>query len=420
MKVFAVPDYLPVLGDRAKMYRRQRRRYVEDNISYVVLVPTLRCNLACSYCQVARVGENVRGFDWTDEVAQQVFVFLSGLTAQDIKIEFQGGEPLLALRRLHEVRNFCRGLFTRRAFVVCTNLQHVDQQAWEFLEASDTTISTSLDGSLALHKKQRTKSNENTDVFLANLNTALDRFGPAKVSALPTLDIEDLPEPEQLISFYQRFGFNSIYLRPVAHYGFARKRHTARTIASHWNCFRRKFMEQLIAYNYEHNTTFEEFYFTHCLRRVLQPGTNNHIDLRSPNMIGHDHILIDYDGRIYPTDEARMLTRTGQIDLSIGNVFDGIDEEKRTLLNMYVDNENDPVCSSCRHQPFCGRDVIDDLARYGTIDIERNKTEFCHRHMDLFDHVLELLDDPSPAARHSLAIWTGVVDFDPLLNRVLV
>src|SRR5262249_41839291 len=34
-----------------------------EGISYLILVPTLRCNLACDYCQVSRAAEGAKGFD---------------------------------------------------------------------------------------------------------------------------------------------------------------------------------------------------------------------------------------------------------------------------------------------------------------------------------------------------------------------
>ena len=37
------------------------------NIGYLILIPTLRCNLSCSYCQVSRAPEKAKGFDWSDE-----------------------------------------------------------------------------------------------------------------------------------------------------------------------------------------------------------------------------------------------------------------------------------------------------------------------------------------------------------------
>jgi len=410
---------LDELKRRASLYRRQRRRFIENKISYVVLVPTLRCNLSCSYCQVSRVSEQASGFDWSDQIEAHVIDFLGGLECNEIKIEFQGGEPLLALGQLTRIRNFVRQAFASSSFVVCSNLQHVSHEAWQFLGESDTQISTSIDGSARLHQKQRTITEADTDQFFANIDYALKRFGPEKLSALPTLDVEDLPNPVELIELYRGLGLTSIYLRPIAYHGFARKRHVASDISVKWNAYRRQFMRELIEYNFKHESAIEEYYFSHCLRRVLRPDSNGHVDLRSPNLLGRDYILIDFDGRFYPSDEARMLTRIGQIDLSVGSVETGIENEKLHQLNAHGDNETDARCQQCQHQPYCGRDVIDDLARYGTIDLDRHETEFCQRHMDIFNQVHELLTSNSPAVQWSLARWSGVVDFDPLLRRYI-
>lgn len=73
--------------------------------------------------------------------------------------------------------------------------------------------------------------------------------------------------------------------------------------------------------------------FPHCLRRVLRSGHNHHADLRNPNIIGESYVVIDYDGKFYPTDEARMVTRVGQLDLSMGDVFSGMNRDKIEVLN---------------------------------------------------------------------------------------
>ena len=80
-------------------------------LSYLILVPTLRCNLKCDYCQVSRVAENAKGFDWDEKKLSKVVEFLDELTTPDIKIEFQGGEPLLRLDILENIRTFCRERF---------------------------------------------------------------------------------------------------------------------------------------------------------------------------------------------------------------------------------------------------------------------------------------------------------------------
>jgi radical SAM protein with 4Fe4S-binding SPASM domain len=154
----------------------------------------------------------------------------------------------------------------------------------------------------------------------------------------------------------------------------------------------------------------DESYLSLCLRRILQPGRDRHVDLRNPNPVGSDYVVIDYDGTVYPTDEARMLTRSGIVDLAIGHVSSGWDTERRDALNTHSTNQWDPACERCAYQPFCGRDVIDDLARYGRIDIPRLETEFCRRHLHIFDFIFSLIYSEDEAALYSLRRWLRVPD----------
>ena len=41
-----------------------------------MIIPTLRCNLKCSYCQVSRVDENTKGYDWSKETVKDFINFL--------------------------------------------------------------------------------------------------------------------------------------------------------------------------------------------------------------------------------------------------------------------------------------------------------------------------------------------------------
>ena len=172
------------LAYTAFSYRWAHRLYQPGPLDYVILVPTLRCNLACGYCQVSRVNEDTPGFDWTPKVLQSVLEFLGSLPRRTLKVEFQGGEPLLALDALIRVRDFCRDHFDKVEFVVCTNLQSVSDEAWAFLADDDTFISTSLDANRATHLRQRTVTEAKTEEFLGNLRRAIEKFGNRKVSAL--------------------------------------------------------------------------------------------------------------------------------------------------------------------------------------------------------------------------------------------
>ncbi len=416
---YDLSDRLAALRGRAQSFRIAQRSYIPSEMSYLILVPTLRCNLACSYCQVSRVAERASGFDWSEETLNSVLEFIQNLRVPRLKVEFQGGEPLLALSLLKRVREFCRTNLADVEFVICTNLQSISQEAFEFLSHADVTISTSFDGTQDLHRKQRMSSDEEMQGFLGNVRRFLERFGPNKLSALPTLDPECLPSADELLDGYFDWGMSSIFLRPVANYGFARKAHDAQVISENWYQFHQEVVAEMIQRNFQRGTHFEDYYLSLCLRRMLRSDINGHVDLRNPNLLGKDYIVVDYDGTFYPTDEARMLTRTGQIDLSVGHVSGGVDQNKLNTLNAYSSNFGDPDCDNCRHQAYCGRDVIDDLSRYGRIDLPRSETEFCKRHLYMFGLIEDLIQSPAPAVHHSLALWAGIPEWDPILSKAI-
>jgi radical SAM protein with 4Fe4S-binding SPASM domain len=239
------------------------------------------------------------------------------------------------------------------------------------------------------------------------LQLLIDTFGVAKVSALPTINPNAPPDPDELIDAYAGLGFGSIFLRPINFHGFARKRHPgAREQDERWALYYEEFLRRLIERNWQDKSRFlEETYFSICLRRIFQPGRERHVDLRNPNPVGVDYVVIDYDGTVYPTDEARMLARSNVIDLSIGHVRSGWDTPARELLNRHATNANDPACTRCTYQPYCGRDLIDDIARYGRIDLPREETEFCRKHLRIFDLIFELIYSEDEAVRYSLSRW---------------
>jgi len=405
------------LAYNAFRYRWARRFHIPTELNYVILVPTLRCNLACAYCQVSRVNENTPGHDWGEDTLKAVIGWLDGLTTKSIKIEFQGGEPLLRLDLLSKVRDFARSRFDDASFVVCTNLQEVSEDAWSFLAFADTHISTSLDPTLELHQRHRTGTTSETEKFSRNLSRATTEL-PGKVSALPTFDVDALPDPILVIETYAAFGLRSVYLRAVNHQGFARKRFRTRDAGRIWGDYVDRFIRALIDYNWSASDPIEEYYFSHCLRRVIRGGHDGHVDLRNPNIVGRSYVVVDHDGAFYPTDEARMISRLGQIDLRMGDVRKGMDRTTVDAINAEATNTFDADCVHCPYQAFCGLDFIDDLSRYGRIDLARHETDFCQRHLAIFDLVFELLYSDDPKVRHSLALWSGLEEIDPSLVRI--
>lgn len=392
------------LATTSRRFNLAQRWTRASELDYLILVPTLRCNLSCSYCQVSRVTENALGYDWSEETHVAVLKFIDQLPTNHIKIEFQGGEPTIRPDLIRSIIQACER-FERKQFVICTNLQSITSELWTLFDNDDVYLSTSLDGTVLNHTKQRT--GDDTHQFIANLEAVIKRYGPHKVSALPTIDPKNPPEIEDILQTFGDFGFNSIFLRPINYQGFARKKHRySREIDDNWREYHRSFVEKIIEVNWnDRSRVLEETYFSICLRRIFQPSADRHVDLRNPNPMAVDYLVIDHDGVIYPTDEARMLARSGIIDLSLGKVGEDWRGQKWAQMNSHSTNLFDPACARCAYQPFCGKDVVDDLARYGTIDIDRTQTAFCQRHLSIFDHVFDLIYRQDERVNYSLSRW---------------
>jgi len=397
------------LNETAFLHRLAGRMRTPSELSYLILVPTLRCDLACSYCQVSRAALNAKGFDWSEKTLGQVLSYIDTSQSKKIQIEFQGGEPTLRVDLMKSVMEFCRQKFTECRFIICTNLSNLSPEFLELVSSDDVFVSSSMDGSPQMHKAQRTDTDELTSLFFDNFERLAELIG-GRLSALPTLDSKNLPEPSGFLDAFDHYNMRSIYLRPIVYHGFARKRHAdSRNHQNDWQSFYEACVFEMIKRNAGcHGEYYEEYYLTLILKRLLRSGEDSHIDLRAPNWLGYDHQLIDYNGRIYPSDEARMMARTGQVDLSIGSVETGIDEQKRSSIQARAFNALDPWCSQCPYQAACGSDPIDDLARHGRADVPKPASAFCQKHLHMFDFAMSLIYSDDKSVQRSLTYWLNL------------
>src|SRR3546814_4560253 len=83
-------------------------------------------------------------------------------------------------------------------------------------DRDDVYNSTSLDGDVATHTANRTATPAATKRFRTNLETVIARYGPDKVSALPTLDPLAPPDIDALIDSYAALGLDSRSEEPTS------------------------------------------------------------------------------------------------------------------------------------------------------------------------------------------------------------
>lgn len=404
----------PTWNDLERAAHRTRKAFLLEGPSLHIIVVSLRCDHSCQYCQVSRAAVGAQGFDLSFENADLAVDRIFESPSPDLTIEFQGGEPALRfdlVRHIVARAEALNGEAGRRlSFSMVSTLHHLSDDDLVFCRDHQIRLSTSIDGPQALHDAQR--PNPGRDSWartMDGLQRARDIVGVDSVSALPTLTRKALEDPARVIDHYRELGFPSIFLRPVSPYGFALK--TRRAIGyemAEFLAFYEKALDYILTLNAQ-GEAFEETYASILLRHMLTPFHSGYVDLRSPAGAGLGVLVYNYDGKVYPADEARMAAETGDARFALGHVRDGFDvlmgsPAMRWLATGSV-AETLPGCSTCAFVPYCGSDPVYHATVQGDPVGDRATSDFCLKHKSLFTLLFNRLADADIETLATFTAW---------------
>ncbi len=405
--------FLRAPGDKSPidlLALKVRTRYarLEHFTNLHIFVVSLRCEHSCPYCQVSRQSEDRESYDMTPEIAEKALDLVFRSPSQSLKIEFQGGEPLLNFEMIRYVveQAKIRNLIAKRdlAFVIATNLAPITPEMLEFCRAHDILISTSLDGPKDLHNKNRPRPGKDSwERATKGIELARQTLGFDRVSALMTTTQTSLPRVKDIIDMYLELGFTSIFLRPLSPYGFALKTKSfAAYNTDRWLDFYKAGLDYILEIN-RAGIAFAEDYASLILTKMLTSNDPGYVDLTNPSGIGLGAIVFNYDGGIFASDESRMLAEMGDNTLRLGDVQTSSYEDiylSDTLLDALENSFtlSVPMCSDCAFEPFCGADPVYHHAVMKDFTGRKPESEFCRRNMAIFKHLLHLMNSDKATA----------------------
>ena len=370
-----------------------------DGPSLFMVVPTLRCDHDCRYCQVSRAPVTKPGYDLDEDHISKILAFISGSSTTDhVKIEFQGGEPLLAFPF---VKTFVRQAKEQLAgkklsFVICSALGPLDEDiiGWA-AQNEDVLFSVSLDGPEALHVTHRpSKYFHSHRHLMKGLARLVSGVGIDRVSCLATVTSQSLDCPEDIVRAYFNLGLSSLFLRPLSPFGFASQQmSTMGYKAVDYFEFYKKCLRYIIELNRD-RIFAEDFALAH-LHNLFRPAQSGYIDLQQPAGYVLGALVINYDGNVFGSDEARMLYESTQAEeLVLGNIesAETIAFHHPATVNMLSGTflSASPGCDECAWQPFCGADPLYHLSTQGDHVGNKSISFFCQLERYVFDHLLEL------------------------------
>ncbi len=374
-----------------------------------IFVVSLRCEHSCPYCQVSRQSDDRTAFDMSAETAEAALSLVFRSPSPAIKIEFQGGEPLLnfSLIRFIVERAEAINVVEKRnlRFVITTNLALMTEEILAYCRSHAILISTSLDGPADLHNANRPRpGGDSYQRTISGIRMAREMLGRDQVSALMTTTKASLGRVRDIIDEYVVQGFDGIFLRPLSPYGFAVKTKWFKGYdADKWLAFYFEGLDYIIDLN-RAGHVFAENYASTILVKMLTPFETGYVDLRSPAGIGLGALVYNYDGDVYASDEGRMLAEMDDKTFRLGNVHADRYEDiilADELLNPVEESfaASAPMCADCAFEPYCGADPVFHHATQGDFVGLKPTSAFCSRNMAIFRRLISIMRDDDEAKR---------------------
>jgi His-Xaa-Ser system radical SAM maturase HxsB len=388
---------------------RSKKAFLDGFTALHIFVVSLRCEHSCHYCQVSRVSADRTRYDMSEETARRALDLVFRSPAPRLKVELQGGEPLLHFERVRQIIEDarCRADGEQREieFVVTTNLALLDDEMLTFFREHGVFLSTSIDGPEALHNANRPRpGNDSHARAVDGIRRAREALGHDRVAALMTTTRASFQSPEAIVDEYARLGFSSVFLRPLSPYGFALRsvRTTGYSMREFLEFYVRA-LDRILALN-ANGTYFAETYAQLLLTRMLTPFATGYVDLQSPAGAGIGAVVYNYDGDVYASDEARMLAEMGDTRFRLGNVHRDSYEAifgGDLLCSIVAASvaESIPGCADCAFLPWCGADPIHHYATTGDLVPHIPTSDFHEKNFFIIRHLLSLYERDATVRR---------------------
>jgi len=336
----------------------------------------------------------------TFETARTV-VDLAGRDAKRAGLIFFGGEPLLlrdlitetvAYARSKERQDSCRYFFK-----ITTNGLLLDDDFIDFARREGFFIALSLDGSKEAHNKHRKdaggKGSYDQVIDAARRLLAVKPYSPVLMTIRP-----------DTLSQYAA-GVQSLYSLGFA-YVIASLDYSADWGEEHLPELEHQY--RLIADMYEQKTLAEEKFYFSPFEVKISSHINSKTYCHERCELGLRQLSVGPDGTLYPCVQF-----VGDPKYTLGNVFDGIDEDARMAL--YTRNEEEkPGCDICTIRARCNH-YCACLNRQATGSIDEISPMLCAHErivLPIADELAERLFKRGSA----LFIQKQYNDFYPLLS----
>ncbi|MEA3306211.1 MAG: His-Xaa-Ser system radical SAM maturase HxsB [Elusimicrobiota bacterium] len=377
-----------------------------------IISVTKRCDSNCFYCGASASPIKNLNHDMSLAAAKKTVDFIFNIQTQDLMIEFQGGEPLLNFKTVKFIVNYVKKknkVFKRSIhFSIVTNLINMDEKKLDFLIKNKVTVCSSLDGHKALHDLNRRiakgSAHKITAKWLKKISALAKKNIIEAPNAICTISRASLEYPNRIVDEFLKLGLNRVQLGPMDPLGRA---------ALNWKevgygakeflDFYKKALNHIMALNKKGIDVYEKGAL--MFARQILTGERP----RYQNLDFIYRLAYNYNGNIYGSDEARMLSNSGDEFFKLGNVYRNSFKTlcnkplSRTLFLAAFGFLTQPKCARCVYNPYCHMMPVYNYAAQGSFWGNIASSERCKIYKGVFDIIIDKMKDKT--AKKILINW---------------
>lgn len=375
-----------------------------------MIITTLRCNHKCKYCHAAVAPMTAKEFDMTKETAKETVDTIFYTNSPSLTIEFQWWESLVN----YEVVKYIVTYAKERAFhlkkelrlVMVSNLTLMSEDKLTWLLDEWVDICTSLDWDEVTHNNNRAgfdgNSFEKVTYWMKRLEEEKLKRNMWKVWALLTVTKETIPKYKEIIDKYIELWQEGIFLRWLNPYWFAASLKKELSYdKKDWIDFYKKSLDYIIEVN-KKGKLFRESITCVYLMKIFYPKDPAFMDIRSPSGIAVWWVAYNYDGKIYASDESRMLWRMWDDSFLLTNPTWNPEQNYKNMINSDTCKiaiqsstlDGLPGYNDHVYKPYFGVDIIHNHKIYDSVYNPIKKDEKIEIQIAILDYIFEKLRNP--------------------------
>ncbi|MEL7647126.1 MAG: thioether cross-link-forming SCIFF peptide maturase [Sedimentibacter sp.] len=322
---------------------------IKPAIKAMCLNMTHDCNLRCEYCFASQGSYNGARSYMSFETGKKAFDYLvkSSGNRVNLEVDFFGGEPLMNFDTIKRLVEYARSLEKEHnkhfRFTATTNGVLLDDEKIDYLNENMDNVVLSIDGRKETNDHMRKTVNQkgSYDVITENFKKFVSKRMDKDYFARGTYTAFNLDFSED-VKHIRDLGFDKISVEPVVakpEEKYALKEEHIETLKAEYEKLARLYLESYP----QKEKKFQFFHFNieldggPCIyKRSIGCGA------------GTEYVAVTPEGELYPCHQF-----VGQEEFIIGNVDEGITNEKVTDMFKNVSVNEKPVCRECWAKYYC-------------------------------------------------------------------